>query len=138
MLFRSVCDSVVAQLPRRAARQLFFGHPLVAERMMRHLTAKLRTISTFRAILGIPDAFQRVYALIQHFSTPDRGNLLTIENMPTHQQIAIMANTSRETVTRALRNLIQKQVLEKDLRRLIVRNPAALEKAAKTGSPDLV
>lgn len=132
----AIADSIVALLPRGASRQLFFGHPVVAERMMRHLTARLRNVSALRAILGIPDAFQRVYALIKHFAGPDRGKLITIENMPTHQQLAIIANTSRETVTRALRNLIQKEVLEKDLRRLIIRKPEALERAVRTGSPD--
>ena len=132
----AVSESIVALLPRAVARQLFFRHPAIAERMMRRLTAKLRSVSALRAILGIPDAFQRVYALIHHFAGPDRGKLITIENMPTHQQISIIANTSRETVTRALRTLVQKGVLEKDLRRLIVRDPEALERAARTGSPE--
>lgn len=132
----AVVDSEVALLPRGAARQLFFQHPLIAERMMCHLSAKLRSVSSFRAILGIPDAFQRVYALIHHFAGPDCGKLITIENMPTHQQIAIMVNTSRETVTRALRALIERAVLEKDLRRLIVRDPVALARAARHGFPD--
>lgn len=128
-----VADSIVALLSKQAARQLFFQHPLIAERMMCHLTTKLRSISALRAILGIQDAFQRVYALIQHFAGPDRGKLVTIENMPTHQQIAIMVNTSRETVTRALSVLVHKNVLQKDLRRLIVRDPEKLAKAARTG-----
>jgi DNA-binding GntR family transcriptional regulator len=41
-----------------------------------------------------------------------------------------MANTSRETVTRAIRALIHSKVLEKDQRRLIVVNPEKLRIAA--------
>ena len=37
-----------------------------------------------------------------------------------------MINTSRETVSRAIQVLIHSGVVEKDLRRLIVRNPDAL------------
>ena len=49
--------------------------------------------------------------------------------MPTQQEIAIMVNTSRETVSRAIQILLQKGVVEKDLRRLIVRQPEELSKA---------
>jgi DNA-binding GntR family transcriptional regulator len=41
-----------------------------------------------------------------------------------------MVNTSRETVSRALSILIKRGVVEKDLRRLIVRQPAVLREAA--------
>ena len=42
-----------------------------------------------------------------------------------------MVNTSRETVSRALNVLLQKQIVEKDLRRLIVRQPDTLRKMAQ-------
>jgi CRP-like cAMP-binding protein len=51
--------------------------------------------------------------------------------MPTQQEIAAMVNTSRETVSRALNVLLQKQIVEKDLRRLIVRQPDILRKMAQ-------
>jgi DNA-binding GntR family transcriptional regulator len=47
--------------------------------------------------------------------------------MPTHEQVALMANTSRETVTRALHVLFEQAVIEKDNRRLIVRKPVQLQ-----------
>jgi DNA-binding GntR family transcriptional regulator len=59
------------------------------------------------------------------------GDLLTIENLPNQQAIAIMANVSRETVSRAIRSLIDGQVIERDYRRLIVRNAALLTKLAR-------
>ena len=54
---------------------------------------------------------------------------MVIEKMPTQQEIAIMVNTSREKVSRAIQILLQKGVVEKDLRRLIVRQPEELSKA---------
>ena len=56
------------------------------------------------------------------------GGLVVINNMPTQKEIAIMVNTSRETVSRALHYLIQEKIVEKDLRRLIVRKPDKLRK----------
>ena len=57
-------------------------------------------------------------------------DLEVVENLPTHQDIANMINTSRETVTRALLTLVQQGIVEKDAHRLIIRNPQALQKLA--------
>lgn len=54
-----------------------------------------------------------------------------MESMPTQQEIAIMVNISRETVSWAIQILLQKGVVEKDLRRLIVRQPEEPSKAVK-------
>ena len=54
---------------------------------------------------------------------------MAIERMPTHQEIAIMVNISRDTVFRAIQILLQKGVVEEDLRRLIVRQPEEPSKA---------
>lgn len=122
----AVSASQVALLPKKAATALIYHTPLIAERMLQHIAGKLRASTDFRALLGIPNAFHRVYTLIQLLAKPDPGKLLTIENMPTHQHIALMANTSRETVTRALLNLHQQGVIEKDNQRLIIRSPEKL------------
>lgn len=115
--------SLVGVLPKQAARKLIFGNPIVAERMLEHVAFKLRAATEYRVLLGIPNAFCRVYSLIHLLAKPDPGKLLTIENMPTHEQIGLMTNTSRETVTRALHALYEQGILEKDGRRAIVRKP---------------
>lgn len=51
--------------------------------------------------------------------------------MPTQQEIAIMVNINRGTVSRAIQILLQKGVMEEDLRRLIVRQPEEPSKAVK-------
>ena len=121
--------SLVAFLPRVQALELIYNTPLVAERMLKRMATKIRDASNYRAILGIPNAFQRVFALLNQFSKIAPGGLVVIEKMPTQQEIAIMVNTSRETVSRAIHALIQKGVVEKDMRRLIVRLPEALREA---------
>ncbi|MDR3353090.1 MAG: Crp/Fnr family transcriptional regulator [Zoogloeaceae bacterium] len=122
--------SLLAFLPRKQAQTLIYHHPLVAERVLRRMAAALRKSSSYRAILGIPNAFQRVFALLQQLTVMAPGGLVVIERMPTQQEVAIMVNTSRETVSRALSLLIRKGVVEKDLRRLIVRQPQVLKDAA--------
>lgn len=122
--------SLVALLPRPQALALIYQSPLVAERLLKRMAATVRTAATYRTILGIPNAFQRVFALLNKFAGTGPGGLVAIDKMPTQQEIAIMANTSRETVSRAIRSLIREGVLEKDMRRLIVRRPDLLRKAA--------
>ncbi len=123
-------DSLIAMLPRAQALELIYQTPLVAERLLKHMASNIRAASNYRAILGMPSAFQRVFALLNQFAKTVPGGLVVIERMPTQQEIAITVNTSRETVSRAIHVLIDKGVVEKDLRRLIVRNPAELHKAA--------
>ena len=118
--------SLCALLPRPQALELMHNNPLVAGRMLKGLAVGIRRASNFRTILGIPNAFQRVYALLEYLPKKSLGGLVVIEPLPSQREISIMANTSRETVSRAIHVLIQRGVVEKDLRRLIVRQPDAL------------
>ena len=123
-------DSLIAMLPRTQALNLIYQTPLVAERLLKRMASKIRMASNNRAILGVPSAFQRVFILLNQFAKTAPGGLVVIERMPTQQEVAITVNTSRETVSRAIHVLIDKGVVEKDLRRLIVRKPDELRKAA--------
>ncbi|WP_298933045.1 Crp/Fnr family transcriptional regulator [uncultured Ramlibacter sp.] len=118
--------SVVGVIPQNAAREIFYKLPAAAEAMMRHLTALVRNLSTYRTLLAIPNAQQRVYALLQQLGQQMPGGLNVIQNLPKQQEVAIMINTSRETVSRAIAHLVAIGVLEKDFRRLIVRDPQRL------------
>jgi CRP-like cAMP-binding protein len=122
--------SFVGVIPQAAAREVFYKLPATAEAMMKHLAALVRNLSAFRALLAIPNAQQRVYALLQQLSQQMPGGLIVIQNLPKQQEIAIMINTSRETVSRAIAHLVATGVLEKDFRRLIVREPSRLRRLA--------
>ncbi len=120
-------SSVVAFLLKAQALALFHQNALVAERVMKGLAKKLRTASVYQTILCLPSASQRVFALLQRLCVVSPGGLV-VENPPKQQVLAIMANTSRETVSRALKVLLDQGIVEKDNHRLIVRRPAALQK----------
>jgi DNA-binding GntR family transcriptional regulator len=60
-----------------------------------------------------------------------------IIDLPKQHEVAIMVNTSRETVSRALHTLIRLNVLEKKGTVLIVRKPAQLKTAAENGLEEL-
>lgn len=122
--------SVIGVLPQPAARALFYQVPALAEAMMKHLAGMVRAMSQHRVLLGIPNAFQRVFTLLVQMSRPMPGGLVVVQDVPRQQQIAMMLNTSRETVSRAITELVQAGVVEKDMRRLIVRKPEVLRQWA--------
>lgn len=126
----ALLPSIVGVIPQAAARDVFFKMPGIAEAMMRHLTSMVRNLSSFRTLLAIPNAQQRVYALLVQLGQQMPGGLVVIPNLPKQQEVAIMINTSRETVSRAIAHLCATGVLEKDFQRLIVRDPHRLRSLA--------
>ncbi len=128
----ALVPSVVGIIPQGPAREIFYKLPSAAEAMMRHLTALVRNLSNYRTLLAIPNAQQRVCALLLQLGQQMPGGLVVIQNLPKQQEVAIMINTSRETVSRAIGHLIAAGVLEKDYRRLIVRDPKRLRHLAQT------
>ena len=123
-------EVLVAFLPAPTAMHLFSHSPSVAKQMLRHLARKIQTDSEFRALLSINNTAQRIYAylvLLQQKEAPP-GSPAMVENLPTHQDIANMINTSRETVTRALLILVQQGIVQKEGHQLIILKPAALNK----------
>jgi CRP-like cAMP-binding protein len=122
-------DVVVAFLPAATAMHLFSHSPSVAQQMLRHLAQKIQRDSEFRAVLSINNTARRIYTYLSLLQkTPDQSPAPVIENLPTHQDIANMINTSRETVTRALLALIQQGIVQKEGNRLVILDPAALQK----------
>lgn len=127
--------SLVALVPKTQAWELFRHNPLVAERVLLGLAARLRTASVYQTILCLPNASQRVFALLLRLCKVAPGGLVVIDNPPKQQALAIMANTSRESVSRAITMLTDEGVLEKDHHRLIVRDRKALERHASQDAP---
>jgi CRP-like cAMP-binding protein len=126
----ALSPSVVSFLPREAALRLCFSEPGVAEKMLRHFAHTIRKLSDFRSLLAISNAHKRVYALlcqVKRKKPDDPAGTEVIENLPTQQQIAIMINTSRETVSRAIARLVQLGILKKVGNAIVVQNPRQLE-----------
>jgi CRP/FNR family transcriptional regulator, cyclic AMP receptor protein len=129
----ALSDVLVAFLPAATAMHLFSHAPSVARKMLRHLAEKIQRDSEFRALLSINNTAKRIYtyiALMQKKQEP--GTPPIVENLPTHQDIANMINTSRETVTRALLTLVQQGIVQKDSHRLIILDPEALQQLVQS------
>ncbi|MTV40541.1 Crp/Fnr family transcriptional regulator [Duganella radicis] len=123
---------LVALLPRATALHLFSHSPSVANQMLRFLAEKVQRDSEFRALLSIHNTAKRIYTFLELLKEKKPGEELeVVENLPTHQDIANMINTSRETVTRTLLALAQQGIIKKGSHRLIIIDSAALQKLAQ-------
>jgi len=125
----AMSDVLVAFLPAPQALHLFSHSPPVANMMLRHLAEKIQRDSEFRTILSINNTSRRIYTFLSILKkTQPDGAPDVVENLPTHQDIANMINTSRETVTRALLTLAQKGIVQKEANRLLILDGEALQK----------
>jgi CRP/FNR family cyclic AMP-dependent transcriptional regulator len=124
-------DTVIAHLNASIAKQLFLQYPMITDRILQQLCRTVRQVAQIRSVLAINRAQSRVYHLLLQFAKPAADNSLTIERLPNQQTIAMMANVSRESVSRAIHALIRQNLLRKEARRLIITNPATLTKLAQ-------
>jgi CRP-like cAMP-binding protein len=105
--------SQVVMVPAREIRSHIFASPQAVEAITSGLTKRIRDQSNQRQILGIISPLQRICALLQNLSKNGKNPEL-IANAPTHQEIAMMVNLTRETVTRAFQVLQSQGALARD------------------------
>lgn len=122
----ALCPSQVLELPAQAARALLLPIPQVAAAMAIHLAARVRQCLAQRTLLALSNPAQRLAALLISLAQ-DRPH---IDHTPTHQELAIMINTTRETVTRTLQQLLARQIVQRDGERLVILQPQALQAMA--------
>jgi CRP/FNR family transcriptional regulator, cyclic AMP receptor protein len=90
----------------------------------------MRKTASHRAVLALPSSFQRVCAQLALLTQKHGDGRMVIVMPPTHQEIAIMVNTSRETVTRTLQFLQGQKVVSRAGNELVVEQPQTLQEAA--------
>lgn len=128
----ALSDVLVAFLPRTTALHLFTHSPSVASQIQKHLAQKVKLDYKFRAMLSISNTAKRLSSFLVLMKQKSVGKQELVENLPTHQEIASMINTSRETVTRTLLTLTHQGIIRKDAHRLIIVRPEALQKMTKS------
>jgi CRP/FNR family cyclic AMP-dependent transcriptional regulator len=113
----ALTPSVVVFVPMSGLREIMDKTPAVANTLGLKLANRVRQMIFQRSLLGLPNIPQRVccqlWALVP---TRDREAVAAsvITNPPTHMEIAIMLNVSRETVTRVFQTLQKQQIVRRD------------------------
>ncbi len=126
----AVARSRVATLPRDEARSLMFSTPGITEQVLNRLAQRVRTVSAQRTLLGLSNPAQRVCAQLVQLSVKGADGTV-IAHAPTHQQIAIMINTSRETVTRVFQVLQVRGILKREGSQLRLQDTRYLNSVAE-------
>ena len=128
----AVARSRVVFIARDLIKPVLFASPPVAESLCTRLATRLRSVSAQRRILGLSNPLQRVCAQLEQFySVPlAAGATHRVLNAPTHQELAIMINASRETVTRVFQLLQSRGVVERDGNDLLIQDPDFIAQVA--------
>jgi len=129
----ALTTSRFVMIPSTTIRQLIEKSPQIATIINQRLAQRLRESMQQRTLLTMPSPIQRVCAqLIQMTSKNPSGQQIVIY-APTHQEIAIMINTTRETVTRVFQKLQKNGTIIREGSSLHIKNIEHLSQLAKEG-----
>jgi len=123
--------STVALLEARRARELIAQNAVLAQAVMTRLAARLRAATAQRTLLSLPSPGQRLCALLLQLPQEAGNTGAQVAQVPTHQELAIMINASRETVTRVFQVLFLRRVLVRDGQSLQLVKPTVLREIAE-------
>ena len=116
-------------LYRRPFFEILQKYPKITIAMLIEMSHRLRRSNRHINTLSMMSVYGRVAdVLLQLAKEGGRkiGSMIVIDKRPTHQVIAEMAGTSRETVSRVLSQLQKKRYLTIDRKRLVILNEAKL------------
>ena len=112
-----ISPAVVVRIPADALREIMVRNPAIVANLGYKLARRLREMTLQRSLLAMPSIPQRVccqlWLLIPGPERKDAESAV-IRNPPTHMEIAIMLNLSRETVTRVFQQLQAKNIVKRD------------------------
>jgi CRP/FNR family cyclic AMP-dependent transcriptional regulator len=131
---------VTVFMPRDILREAMMKNPGVINVLGYKLASRVRQLTFQRSLLGLPNVTQRVCGqLWLLIPERDKVKLLSsvIVNPPTHLEIAIMLNLSRETVTRVFQTLQNQQIVRRDGPGSLIVNNLAVLKEFADGSKEL-
>ncbi len=108
-------DAELFVIHRKDFLGLLHEYPSIAISLLKHLTQRLRRADALIKSLSLKDAYHRVgYVLLQF--ADERGRIkqgkVEIDNLPVQQEIANMAGTTRETVSRTFSKMEKLKLLQ--------------------------
>lgn len=119
----AISKAEVFQIHRRDFLELLHSYPQVAISLLGELTMRLRKADTQIKSLSLKDAAGRVANVILIMAEQSgvfRKGKVEIDEMPLQQDLANMAGTSRETVSRMLNTFAAKNYITIENNKLII------------------
>lgn len=133
----ALAKSQIIMVPAGAVRMAVQSSQKMLESLFVRMAMRVRQLSAQRALLGLSSTVARVCGqLWMMLEEQDKLNRKegVIVYPPTHQELGIMLNLSRETVTRVFQTLQAQEIVKRDgTTRLLVLNEEALKALFETG-----
>lgn len=124
-------DSHLVVLRRQDFEAILMQAPVIAVALLKELTRRLRRADEKVGSLVLLDVHGRVARLLLDMAEEEGGD--RIARRLTHHTIAQMIGSSRETVSRTMRDLVEKGHIVVDRKDIVIRDRPALEQAAGRG-----
>ena len=121
-------DSTLLVLRREDFQGILKQTPGIALALLRELSRRLRRVDEKVGSLVLLDVNGRVAQLLLELA--DEAGSERITRRLTHHTIAQMIGSSRETVSRTMRDLVEKGYFEVSRREIVIRDRTALEASA--------
>ena len=121
-------DSTLLVLRREDFQGILKQTPGIALALLRELSRRLRRVDEKVGSLVLLDVNGRVAQLLLELA--DEAGSEWITRRLTHHTIAQMIGSSRETVSRTMRDLVEKGYIEVSRREIVIRDRTALEASA--------
>ena len=110
-------DTEVLSLFRDDFLDVLHDYPKIAIQLLKEMTSRLRKSDRQIVSLSLSDAEKRIALCIVRFADEQgiiKNGQVTIPKIPIQQDIANMAGTSRETVSRAMSLLTEEKYIERN------------------------
>jgi len=132
--------ALVAVLPTEAFKKALREHPEFAFAVIERLASIIRASNERIMDLSTLGAYTRVYAeilrLARQHAKDEEAESAVIDPLPVHSDLAARCGTTRETVARAVSDLIKKNVAEKAGSGLKISDLWALKDIVEGGDSD--
>jgi CRP-like cAMP-binding protein len=116
-------DSELLTLRRAEFLAMLERYPVIAVEMMRVMADRIRKADAQIENLTLQDAFGRVGSTLIHVAEQTgymRGPSMIIPKLPVQQDLANMAGTARETISRVMAVFEDRGLLERDGHRVVI------------------
>ncbi len=128
----SIEDSELCLLRREEFNHLIETYPGIALKLLKELTSRLRKADERIESLALLDVSGRIAGILLQLSEETGKRLpdgrIIIRSRPTHQELANMVGTTRETVTRILSQMEQKNYIIMSGKSVTIPNPDILKR----------
>lgn len=118
-------ETEVLSLKRDDFLVVLHDYPKIAIQLLKEMTSRLRKSDRQIVSLSLSDAEKRIALCIVRFADEQgviKNGQVTIPKIPIQQDIANMAGTSRETVSRAMSLLTEEKYIERNSKELKILN----------------